>query len=90
MTNSHSPETAPQPLVGSPTNGFAIASLVVALTGAGAILAIIFGHIARSQIRKTGQSGAGLALAGLVIGYLEIVAALIIVIIGLVFFAWLS
>ena len=88
MTNDYSPGTAPQPLTASQTNGFAIASLVVALTGAGSILAIIFGHIARHQIRQTGQSGAGLALAGLIIGYLGLAAALIVVIIGLVF--WLG
>jgi hypothetical protein len=31
--------------------------------------AIVTGHIARSQIRRTGESGGGLALAGLIIGY---------------------
>jgi hypothetical protein len=36
------------------------------------ILAIVFGHIARSQIRKSAgrQKGAGMALAGLILGYL--------------------
>lgn len=33
------------------------------------ILGIVFGHIARAQIRRTGEGGAGLALAGLIIGY---------------------
>ena len=33
-------------------------------------LGIIFGHIARSQIRRTGERGSGLALAGLIVGYL--------------------
>jgi amino acid transporter len=58
------------------TNGFAIASFVLSfffcLYGIGAILAVVFGHIARSQIRRTGQQGAGLALAGLIIGYVGI------------------
>ena len=35
--------------------------------------AIITGHIARSEIRKGTQSGAGLAMAGLVLGYLTFV-----------------
>ncbi|MDN5823125.1 MAG: DUF4190 domain-containing protein [Micrococcaceae bacterium] len=49
------------------TNVLAILALVLGLfTG---ILGIVFGHIARSQIRSTGEGGAGLALAGLVIGY---------------------
>jgi amino acid transporter len=58
------------------TNGFAIASFVLSfffcLYGIGAILAVVFGHIARSQIRRTGQQGAGLALAGMIIGYVGI------------------
>ena len=35
----------------------------------GSILGIVFGHIARSRIRRTGDQGSGLALAGLVTGY---------------------
>jgi hypothetical protein len=58
------------------TNGFAIASLVIAITGGGAVLAIVFGHIARSQIRRTGERGVGMALAGLIIGYVTIGLAL--------------
>ena len=38
-----------------------------------ALLAIIFGHVARSQIKRSGQSGAGLALAGLILGYIQFV-----------------
>ncbi len=45
----------------------AIASLVLAFVFAPAT--IVTGHIARSQIRRTGESGGGLALAGLIIGY---------------------
>ena len=53
------------------TNGFAIAALVCPLVacGVGSILGIVFGHLARSQIRKTGDGGSGLALAGLILGY---------------------
>ena len=56
------------------TNGFAIAALVCPLVacGIGSILGIVFGHLARSQIRKTGDGGSGLALAGLIIGYASI------------------
>lgn len=58
------------------TNGFAIASLVCSLAGFAwgvtAILGVVFGHLARSQIRQTGQGGDGLALAGLIIGYIFI------------------
>jgi peptidyl-prolyl cis-trans isomerase B (cyclophilin B) len=33
------------------------------------VLGIVFGHVALSQIRRTGEQGRGLAIAGLVIGY---------------------
>jgi hypothetical protein len=51
------------------TNGLAIASLACGLGQfvfgpLTTIPAIVFGHIARSQIRRTGEQGAGLALAG--------------------------
>lgn len=49
------------------TNVFAILALILGLlTG---FFGIIFGHIALSQIKKTGQPGHGMALAGLIIGY---------------------
>src|SRR5580698_7267691 len=56
-----------------PTNGLAIASLVCGVgtfvIGLSFIPAIICGHIARRQIRQTGEQGGGLALAGLILGY---------------------
>jgi hypothetical protein len=57
------------------TNGLAVASLVTSfffwIWGVGAILAIIFGFVARSQIKRSGgtQSGSGMALAGIIIGF---------------------
>ena len=51
-----------------PTNGMAIASLICAFVFAP--LGIIFGHISLSQIKRTGEEGHGLAVAGLVISYL--------------------
>lgn len=58
------------------TNGLAIAALVLGLCGFG-LLPVIFGHIALSQIRRTGDGGDALAIAGLVLGYLVIAAAVI-------------
>ncbi|GHD06008.1 DUF4190 domain-containing protein [Zhihengliuella salsuginis] len=53
-----------------PTNTYAIISLVssffIGLVG------VIFGHLARKQIRETGEAGDGLAIAGLIIGYISI------------------
>jgi len=61
----------------APTNGMAVASLVCAcagiipfLFGIPAILGVIFGFVARGQIRRTNgmQGGGGLALAGIIVG----------------------
>ena len=59
-----------------PTNGLAIVSLVLSLLGlvfgVTAIGGVICGHIARRQIRERGEQGDGLALAGLIVGYILI------------------
>jgi hypothetical protein len=59
------------------TNGFSIASLVLGIVwvfGIGAILAVIFGFVARKQIRESGgrQGGGGMALAGIILGFVGI------------------
>jgi len=46
------------------TNGFAIASLVCAFFCSP--LGLIFGFVARNQIKRTGQQGEGLAMAGII------------------------
>lgn len=58
-----------------PTNGMAVASLVCAFVFAP--LGIIFGHISLSQIKRTGEEGHGLAVAGLIISYLITVGTVI-------------
>ena len=69
---------------GPRTNGLAIASLVTGILSwvmcplfAG-VMAIIFGHIARGQIKRSGEAGGGLAIAGLVLGYVNLAGALLI------------
>jgi hypothetical protein len=59
------------------TNGLAIASMVLGIIWIywiGSILAVIFGHVAKSQIRNSGgtQTGSGMATAGLVLGYIGV------------------
>lgn len=81
------PSFAPQrPASGSvaPWNGLAIAGFVLSMLwiyGIGSILAIIFGHVARSQIKRDGTQGSGLALAGLIIGYIGLAGMVLFVII---------
>jgi len=38
----------------------------------GGIVAVITGHVARQQIKRTGEAGGSLALAGLIAGYVAI------------------
>jgi uncharacterized membrane protein len=72
------PYTYGAPYQAQTTNGLAIAALVCGLasfvTCVSAIAAVILGHMARKQIRESGgqQGGDGMALAGLIIGYIFI------------------
>jgi len=53
------------------TNGLAIASMVLGIVWVwwiGSILALVFGFVARKQIRERGQRGDGMAIAGIVLG----------------------
>lgn len=59
------------------TNTLAIISLVTSILWGTALVGVITGHIALSQIKRTGESGRGLALAGVVIGYVGIGSALL-------------
>jgi hypothetical protein len=65
------------PAVVTPTSGLAIGALICGIAeiftlGFAAIPAVILGHMARQQIRRTGDRGDGMAVAGLVLGYLGI------------------
>jgi hypothetical protein len=65
------------------TNGNAVAALVCGvvgtMTGVTAIPAIVLGHVARRQIRRSGQEGDGMALAGLVLGYVVAIGGLLLI-----------
>jgi peptidyl-prolyl cis-trans isomerase B (cyclophilin B) len=58
----------------------AVASLICAFLFAP--LGIVFGHISLSQIKRTGEQGRGLAIAGLVISYLATVLAIVVVVVS--------
>jgi peptidyl-prolyl cis-trans isomerase B (cyclophilin B) len=75
----------PQP---RPTNPLAIASLVCAFVFAP--LGILFGHMSLSQIKKTGEEGRGLAVAGLVIGYVVTALTILFVALSVLFFVMLA
>jgi uncharacterized protein DUF1707/uncharacterized protein DUF4190 len=76
------------------TNSMALASLIC---GVGQVMfwplitipAIVLGHVARRQIRQTGEQGSGMALAGLILGYIGAgVVALGVLVLVLVLVAW--
>jgi hypothetical protein len=67
-----------------PTSGLAIGAMICGIAeiftlGFAAIPAVILGHLARAQIKRTGERGDGMAVAGLVLGYLGIGAWLLII-----------
>ena len=69
------------------TNGLAIASLACgvaqfAFGPLATIPAIVLGHVARHQIRRTGEQGAGLALAGLILGWAAVILGIAVIIVG--------
>jgi hypothetical protein len=66
------------------TNGLAIAGFVLALVwvcGIGSILGIVFGFVALSQIKSSRQTGRGLAIAGIVLGFLGIIATVVSIVV---------
>ncbi|WP_170309070.1 DUF4190 domain-containing protein [Pseudonocardia hierapolitana] len=72
-----------------PTNGMAIASLVLGILWiywVGSIMALIFGYVARQQIAERGEPGGGLAIAGIVLGWIG-VGTLVLV---LLFLSWVD
>lgn len=81
-----------------PTSSTAIVSLVSGLLSwlllpwLGALVAIISGHMARGEIRRSnGQmEGDGMAVAGLVLGYLQIGLTLAFVLLLFMFFGGLA
>ena len=80
------PESTPPPR-GGPTNGFAIASLVLGIVGLTgfpiipSVLALIFGYKGKAEIDRSNgyQHGRGMAVAGLVLGWVGIALLLLFV-----------
>ena len=79
----------------SKTNSLAVVSLVagigsffaniIPLIGGFtvALIAVITGHMARAQIKRTGEQGIGYATAGLILGYAQL-TLIVLIIIGLI------
>lgn len=73
------------------TNGMAIASLACSIASffvapiIGAILGVIFGHIALKQIALSQEQGHGMAMAGLIIGYIHLALGVLAILLVIVF-----
>ncbi len=82
----------PPPAYPTQTSTLAIVSMIfgilgwVGVLGIGPIIAIICGHMAKSEIaRNQGRiTGGGLATAGLVLGYINLVGTVVVVCIAIV------
>jgi len=71
------------------TNALAVASLACGLAQfmVGPLLtipAIVLGHVARRQMKRTGEQGAGLALAGLALGWAAVILGIVAIVVALV------
>ena len=69
------------------TNGMAIASMVLGILWIywiGSVLALVFGYVAKRQIRERGENGGGMATAGIVLGWVGIGILAVILLFGVV------
>lgn len=69
------------------TNSLAVVSLVAGVAGyviphpfIAGLIAIVTGHMARRQIRQTGEGGSTLALIGLILGYVHLALSILLVV----------
>jgi uncharacterized protein DUF4190 len=68
------------------TNGMAIASMVLGilwLYWIGSILALVFGYVAKKQIRERGEAGGGMATAGIVLGWVGVGVLVLGLVVGI-------
>lgn len=73
------------------TNGLAVASMILSIVGflwilpfVGSLAGAIMGHVSLGQIKRTGEAGRGMALAGVIIGW----AGVAITVLGVLFFVF--
>jgi hypothetical protein len=81
------PQQQPPPALAgfnSQTNTLAIVSLISGIVSwfavpiVGGIVAVVTGHMAKGQIRRTGEQGDTYATVGLVLGYLHLAVVLLV------------
>lgn len=75
------------------TNGLAIASLIISCVSfffcmPASALGAILGHVARNQIKDSGEEGDGLALAGIIVGWIVFGLMAALIAFYVLFFVW--
>jgi hypothetical protein len=77
-----------------PYNPWAIVSISLAASTVigswcfGGLIAVITGHVARQQIKTSGEAGGNLALVGLIVGYIAIGLTLLFIATYIAFFVF--
>jgi Na+/H+ antiporter NhaC len=97
MSSSTPPAANPAPQTGVAATGalnkLSVAALVVGIVsctfilsfyGIPGLVALIFGLVSRSQIKRTGQRGRGFALAGIILGIVGILIGIATIILAAV------
>jgi hypothetical protein len=77
------PYPYPHPPSGG-TDGFSVAALVTGILGM-AVVPVVLGIIGLVRVGRTGESGKGMAIAGIVLGAIWIVLWLVIILVGVAF-----
>ncbi|WP_117214493.1 DUF4190 domain-containing protein [Allorhizocola rhizosphaerae] len=85
-----------------PTNGLATAAMVVSIIGVAGLCAwgplsivvspvgAILGHMAKRKIRATGESGDGMALTGIILGWVGLGLSILVLAGSIALFWWIN
>ncbi len=87
MAEQLAPPPSAAPVLAGQTNTLAIVSLASGIGSwflapiVGGVVAVVTGHMAKAEIRRTGEQGDSFATIGLVLGYLHL--AVVVLLLGL-------
>lgn len=77
------------------TNALAIVSMIASIVGfvwilpvIGSIAGVVMGHISLSQLKRTGEKGRGMAIAGLIVGYVGLALTILGAVVFFSFIGW--
>jgi len=88
-TPASAPAASPAAATSAHTNTFALVGFILSLASfvflVTAIPGIVLGHLGLHQIKKTGEQGRGMAIAALIVGYIQVGLVALIVVIVMIF-----